>query len=387
MEKTRHVLSLVRVSGKPQIDRTGIPRQLETIADICKEENLTVAKGDRYRFEGLSGASVDKFPEYLAMLDRLSDPNISGIVFSEVSRLFRPEFADQLAISKPFRVNGKFMWYEEGVLDLRRERDIGIFVQAAMEAGSHRKRIIKWTQWGRNERRRRGDCRSDPLPEGMKFVPHPKTKDELVIGHFEYTHDFNSDRVKEAFRRVRAGHSLSQIARDLKFGKPGRPNPNVVRNVLRSHWWIGEKASLRKRENYGLREDGTMYGGYRALRKEPLIVRAKFDCVHCQHCIRTCIQSHLFPVRTLKQYRNSLIPPTRHGPGKRKVGAPTNHLFLGKGFCIVTVGGNFIPNPTSKAIRTNSIIVVPVITTTTRRVAHHTSIKKRLTLNFGNGLC
>jgi hypothetical protein len=281
MEKPRHVLSLVRVSGKPQIDRTGIPRQLETIADICKEENLTVAKGDQYRFEGLSGASVDKFPEYLAMLDRLSDPKISGIVFSEVSRLFRPEFADQLAISKPFRVNGKLMWYEEGVLDLRRERDIGIFVKAAMEAGSHRKRIIKWTQWGRNERRRRGDCRSDPLPEGMKFVPHPKTKDELVTGHFEYTHDVHSDRVKEAFRRVRAGHSLSQIARDLKFGKPGRPNPNVVRNVLRSHWWIGEKASLRKRENYGLREDGTMYGGYRALRKEPLIVRAKFDCLDC----------------------------------------------------------------------------------------------------------
>jgi hypothetical protein len=80
---------------------------------------------------------------------------------------------------------------------------------------------------------------------------------------------------------VLAGQSLSKIARDLKFGKAGRPNPNVVRNVLRSHWWVGEKASLRKRERYGLRDDGTMYGGYRALRKEPVIVPAKFDCVDC----------------------------------------------------------------------------------------------------------
>jgi hypothetical protein len=261
MEKPRRVLSLVRVSGNQQIDRTGIPRQKETITEICQRENLTVMKGDEYRFEGLSGASVDKFPKYLEMLDRLADPNISGIVFSEVSRLFRPEFADQLSISKPFRVHGKLMYYEDGVLDLRNDRDQGIFINEAQKAGAHRKRILKWTQWGRRERRKQGDCRSDPLPEGVTFVPHPKVKDELVTGHFEYTQQ--SVRVKEAFRRALAGHSLSQIARDLKFGKPGRPNPNVVRNVLRSHWWIGEKASLRKRENYGLREDGTMYGGYR----------------------------------------------------------------------------------------------------------------------------
>jgi Resolvase, N terminal domain/Recombinase zinc beta ribbon domain len=281
MEKPRRVLSLLRVSGNAQIDRTGLPRQTASIAQICKAENLVVRKGDEYRYEGLSGASVDKFPKYLAMLERLSDPKISGIVFSEVSRLFRPEFVDQLSISKPFRVNGKFMFYEEGVLDLRKDRDQKLFIELAMEAGAYRKQTIKNTQWGRNERRRFGDCKSDPLPEGVKFVPHPKIKDELVTGHFQYTHDFYSDRVVEAFRRVLAGQSLSKIARDLKFGKPGRPNPNVVRNLLRSHWWIGEKASLKKRENYGLRDDGTMYGGYRATRKEPVIVPAKFDCADC----------------------------------------------------------------------------------------------------------
>lgn len=39
MERTRNVLSLIRVSGKPQVDRTGIPRQIEDIATICKREN------------------------------------------------------------------------------------------------------------------------------------------------------------------------------------------------------------------------------------------------------------------------------------------------------------------------------------------------------------
>jgi hypothetical protein len=281
MDKPRRVLSLLRVSGDAQIDRTGLPRQTASIAQICEEHNLIVAKGDVYRYEGLSGASVDKFPRFMTMLERLSDPKIHGIVFADVSRLFRPEFVDQLVISKPFRVNGKLMFYEEGVLDLHKDRDQKLFIELAMEAGAYRKRTIKNTQWGRNERRRYGDCKSDPLPEGVEFVPHPKTKDELITGHFEYTHDFFSDRVVEAFRRVLAGQSLSKIASDLKVGKPGRPNPNLVRNVLRSHWWIGEKASLRKRERYGLRDDGTMYGGYRALRKHPLIVPAKFDCADC----------------------------------------------------------------------------------------------------------
>jgi hypothetical protein len=250
-----------------------------------------------------------------------------------------------------------------------------------MEAGSHRKRIIKWTQWGRNERRRRGDCRSDPLPEGMKFVPHPKTKDELVTGHFEYTHDVHSDRVKEAFRRVRAGHSLSQIARDLKFGKPGRPNPNVVRNVLRSHWWIGEKASLRKRENYGLREDGTMYGGYRALRKEPLIVRAKFDCLDCP-TLHKDVHSEPLVSREDFEAVQKLLDAAHKTWTRQKDSWGTDESPF-----IVNVGGKFIPNPTSKATTSSSIIVVPVITTTIHHVALHTSIKKRLTLNFGNGLC
>ncbi len=281
MDKPRRVLSLLRVSGDQQIDRTGLPRQKASIKTICQEHNLIVHKGDEYSYEALSGASVAKSPKYMAMLERLTDKTIHGIVFSDVSRLFRPEFVDDLSISKPFRVNGKLMFYEDGVLDLRKDRDMKIFIEEAMEAGAYRKRMLKNTLWGRSERRRHGNCKNDPLPEGVKFVPHPKIKDELVIGHFEYTHDWRSDRVVKAFQRVLAGQSLSQIARDLKFGKPGSPNPNVVRNALRSRWWIGEKASLKKRERYGLREDGTMYTGYRADRKEPIIVPAKFDCVDC----------------------------------------------------------------------------------------------------------
>ena len=281
MDKKRRVLSLLRVSGDQEIDKTGLPRQTEIISHICAEHNLIVASGDEYRYEGLSGASVDKFPRYMEMLDRLTDSEIVGIVFSDVSRFFRPEYLDQMSLTKPFRVNGKLMFYEDGVLDLRKDRDQKLFNEEAMEAGAYRKRLLKNTLWGRSERRKSGDCKSDPLPKGVKFVPHPRLRNELVVGHFEYTAE--AERMKDAFRRVLSGESYSNIARDLDFYSPSQ-----LREYLRSRWWIGEKASYNIRTNSGLRDDGTMYSGYRKKRDQPIIALANGLSQRCETCDVHC---------------------------------------------------------------------------------------------------
>ena len=284
----RRVLSLIRVSGKPQIDRTGIPRQIETIKNLCEQHKLIVEEGDEYRFEGLSGASVDRFPQFLAMLDRLKDPAIHGMVFSEVSRFFRPSSLDQFVLTKEFHKNRKLIFCQSGVLDLQNERDMKAFNQEALEAGSYRRRLLENTKWGRDERRRQGDCKSDPLPKGIIFVPHPKIKEELVVGHFEYTDE--AVRMIDAYRRILAGDSYSQVARDLGFY-----SPTELRNYLRSRWWIQEKASYKIRINTGLREDGREYSGYRQKRDVPVIVAAKFNCKAC-------------PVRGVDVYQEPLVP-------------------------------------------------------------------------------
>jgi hypothetical protein len=135
--------------------------------------------------------------KFREMLKRLSDPKISGIVFSEISRLFRPEFVDQFVVARQFRTNGKLIFYEDGVLDLRNERDQGIFINEAQKAGAHRTKILKNTRWGKNLRRKEGNCKTDPLPAGVVFVPHPRQKPtDLTTGHFEYTHDATTDRLK-----------------------------------------------------------------------------------------------------------------------------------------------------------------------------------------------
>lgn len=270
---------MVRVSGKAQIDKTGIPRQKDIIEEIREREKLTIADGDAYEFPALSGADVENSPKFRAMLTRLDDPNLAGVVVADISRLFRPEFPDQLAISRPFRVNGKLIYYEDGVLDLRNDIDQRLFVQLAMEAGAHRKQIVKNTHWGKNRRRKDGDCPSDPLPKGVKFTPDgKKSANELVTGHFSYTRDkdgnldFWSSRMIQAYRRIFAGESQASVARDLKF-----INPTQLHSYLRSHWWIGEKFTEYKRVGAHMRKDGTRYDGKREKRTEAQPVKAIFS--------------------------------------------------------------------------------------------------------------
>lgn len=51
------------------------------------------------------------------------------------------------------------MFYEDGVLDLRKDRDQGIFITEAQKAGAYRKRLIRNTHWGINQRRQIGNCK------------------------------------------------------------------------------------------------------------------------------------------------------------------------------------------------------------------------------------
>jgi len=262
--ETRKVLAHVRVSGLAQVDKTGVPRQEEDIAILCKEHSLQIV--GEYRFDGLSGASVAKDPHYRAMLARLSEPDIAGIVFGDVDRLFRPELLSQYSIMGEFERNGKLLFCNLGVLDPRRAQDQDLIQAAGAAARTERNRLKERTRRGREIRRRQGNCVSDPLPRGVRFVPDEKQPGELATGHFEYTPE--SARVREAFKRILDGQAIRVVARDLGF----RRN-TMLREVLKSRWWVGEKACLKRRIGAGLKDDGKMFYGHRQERPEPVIVK------------------------------------------------------------------------------------------------------------------
>jgi hypothetical protein len=114
----RKVLAFIRVCsiGQAQGDRTGIPRQLEDIEIHCRTYNLEVVK--EYRFEGLSGASVQQSTEFREMLAELSRPSVAGVVFATMDRFFRSAQLSSFAVFEPFETTGKRLFCELGEVDL-----------------------------------------------------------------------------------------------------------------------------------------------------------------------------------------------------------------------------------------------------------------------------
>jgi hypothetical protein len=134
-----------------------------------------------------------------------------------------------------------------------------------------RRQIKEWTHRGKEIRRRQGNCKTDPLPAGVQFVPHSKEKDELVTGHFEYKPVEAAERMKDAFRRILTGESQAAVARELHFA-----SPTALRKALQSRWWIGEKEVKYLRVGRTMRDDGTIYDGLRVPRNNPTPVKANF---------------------------------------------------------------------------------------------------------------
>src|ERR1700722_20314036 len=260
----RKVISLLRVSTEKQADdeKTGIPRQLVDIAIHCDSYNLEVVK--EYRLEGISGAHVESSPEHRAMLAHLGDPSIAGVVVATIDRFFRPENLSQYTIFKQFEKHDKLLFCDVDELRPNDANDQLKIILWSQMGGMERKRIAKNTQFGIARTRTYANCVSDPLTQGVIFIPDsPKSK----TGHFEYT-DYAHNMIKEAFRRLLAGGTLKGVSEDLGFRYS-----TCMKTSLSSRWWLGEKASMFKREGAFYREDGTRYDGRKKERTEPIIVK------------------------------------------------------------------------------------------------------------------
>lgn len=244
--KRRKVVSLVRVStaGQAEDDKTGIPRQRRDIEIHCKAFKLEVVK--EFRFEGISGAHVQKTKHFRDMLAMLSKPSIAGVVFGTLDRFFRPEKLSAYDVFSPFESTGKHLFCDLGELDPKNAQD--------------QMRIVLWGQMGGMERHRIKDrlvsgkdiMRSDPatkidtLPQGVIFV---RDNPKINHGHFEYT-PFAHDVVRPAFERVLRDEPIKTVSDDLGFS-----SPTAMKALLRSKWWIGVKARTKKRINREWKKD------------------------------------------------------------------------------------------------------------------------------------
>lgn len=122
-------------------------------------------------------------------------------------------------------------------------------------AGMERTRIKDRMVRGKEFKRSDPCSQTDPLPEGVKFDK----------GQFQYTEE--SVRVAVAFDRVLRGDTLTGIAKDLGFR-----STSALRATLRSYWWIGVKATTKRRIDRKVTNDGRLSDGKKVMRDKPIFV-------------------------------------------------------------------------------------------------------------------
>lgn len=243
MDAPREVIALYRVSTKGQSrgDKTGIERQQADIQFHCERFNLNVVH--TFGFDGISGAVVQNTPQFREMLDRLREPQIAGVVFSQLDRFLRPEDVDAYGSFKIFRVAKKLLFCDASrPLDITNPEDRTVIITQLENAAMERRKIKYRTHRAKEKLIADPEISITKLPQGVRHVKDvkkygPGTKK----GYFEYTPHAH-EKIAPAFRRVAAGETIRSVAKDLGFA-----SETSLRIVLQNRWWIGINERVHRR--------------------------------------------------------------------------------------------------------------------------------------------
>ena len=184
----RKAIALLRVSSEAQAgpNRMGLPAQQQVCKRVAQTHDLEII--DWVELEGVSGAAVLGEPRFAALLKRLAEPQVAGLVVADFDRLFRRgRFADY-AILDAFADSGSLLFTADGVLDPTQDSGGLLGVLRGELAGMERRAIAERTRRGREERRRQGrraegDGRKVGMPRGVQF--------DFASGEWSYRHDLN----------------------------------------------------------------------------------------------------------------------------------------------------------------------------------------------------
>lgn len=277
MTSTRKAIVLLRVSTGAQAaaDRAGLPAQRRACARIAEVHALEVV--ETVELAGVSGAEVLADPRFTAMLRRLAEPGIAGVVVADFDRLFRPDRYADFAILDAFADSGSVVFTSEGVIDPADEIGSVIGLFKGKMSGLERRRLAQRTRRGKEERRRLGLRAEGPvgLPRGVTF--------DAAAKRWAYLWP-EAERVRLAFRLVLGGTTnLAEIARRCGWQQPSGTHASwAARSVLTQPLYMGVyrvDRRFKRGRRLGLREESERYETAAPGLDPPLVSRIEFDAV------------------------------------------------------------------------------------------------------------
>jgi len=230
----RAVIALLRVStgAQARADRGGLERQRIECERLARAHDLVIA--ETVTLDGVSGVEVQRDPRFAALLARLTDPNVHGVVVADWDRLFRRGRWVDFAILDAFADTASVIYCSAGRIDPSEESGEWVAGVSTLMSGAERRRLLMRTRGGKEKRRREGRRAEYPvgLPLGVAW--------DKEAG-WSYTEP-DASRVRAAFAAFLGGvTSLRAVARaaGLDQGRAQNGLSSLLLNVLRQPLYRG----------------------------------------------------------------------------------------------------------------------------------------------------
>ncbi|MCH7868068.1 MAG: recombinase family protein [Myxococcales bacterium] len=245
----KNVIALLRVSSASQAaeGKEGLPVQRDDCRRLAELHGLTIVQ--TVELDGVSGTAVLADPRFTALLSRLREPSIDGVVLSAFDRLFRRGRFGDYEILDSFIDSKTTLYTPQGVYNLRNDSDALLSVINTEISAAERKNIIRRTSAGRERKRREKGWKAEAgnvgVPRGVEFDHKEK--------QWKYIYP-EADRVRRIFEIFLSGETnFAEIARQV-----GLKGSDSVASVLRQPLYMGV-----------YRVDRRWLGGGRSVPRDP----------------------------------------------------------------------------------------------------------------------
>lgn len=154
----RRVIALLRVSTARQAEAGGLPGQRAECERIGRTHGLAIA--ETVTLDGVSGVEVLRDPRFTALLDRLRDPSLHGVVVADFDRLFRRGKWSDFGILDAFADTASVVYTAAGVIDPSEESGEWLAGVQGIMGGAERRRLLARKGHGLVLRRARREPRA-----------------------------------------------------------------------------------------------------------------------------------------------------------------------------------------------------------------------------------
>lgn len=233
----RQVLALLRVStgAQARADRGGLDRQRIECERLARAHGLAIA--ETVLLDGVSGVEVQRDPRFAALLARLTDPNVHGVVVADWDRLFRRGRWADFGVLDAFADTASVIYCSAGRIDPSEESGEWVAGVSTIMSGAERRRLLARTRGGKEKRRREGRRAEG---DGVRWMPLG-VRFDFASGAWSYVEP-EASRVRTAYAAFLGGvTSLRAVARasGLDHGRAAGGLSSLMLSVLRQPLYRG----------------------------------------------------------------------------------------------------------------------------------------------------